>query len=117
MKMPLGNMIIIDSTTGIPIVDKGINFGATGEEEIWQCAKYILLVPIRSVCLDRELGMNFTMVDKPKPVAKIMWNQEATMKLSLFEPRVQFVDTIFRGEESIEGNLNPEVKIRLIVTT
>ena|SRR5271165_4077494 len=114
---PAGNVNLANSQGTAPVMKEWIDFGATGEYEIWQNCKYILLTAIKSVPLDREFGMNFIMVDRPKPVAKIVYVQECAMKITLYERRAVFDDVIFRGEDSIEGNLDPEVLIHLLVTT
>jgi uncharacterized protein len=114
---PVGRTELINSNGEIQGTKEWIDFGATGEYEIWQCVKYILLTSIRSVPLDREFGMDFSMVDRPKPIAKIVYVQEVAMKITLYERRAEFDDVVFRGEDSIEGNLDPEVLIHLLVTT
>lgn len=115
---PVGGLRIVDANSGATITyKKDIDFAATGEYEIWQCVKYILITSIRSVTLDREFAMDFVMVDKPKPIAKLMLTQEIAMKISLFERRCEFVDISYRGEDSVDGELQPEVKIALVVTT
>jgi uncharacterized protein len=117
MNSAVGKLDIVDFETQYPQSEEWIDFGAVGEKEIWQCVKYILLTSIRSVPLDREFGMDFSMVDRPKPVAKLVYVQEVAMKITLYERRAEFDDVIFRGEDSIEGNLDPEVLIHLLVTT
>ena len=101
------------------IVDTGINFGAVGEEEIYQNVKYALLTEYFSVVIDRELGMNFTMVDKPPEVAKLMLEQECAMKISLYEPRAQFASIDYIVDETMTEpkKLKPYVKVHLLATT
>jgi uncharacterized protein len=94
-----------------------INFAATGVEEVVQNVKYVLLTEYYSVPLDREFGMDFTMVDKPIPIARLMYSQEASMKIALYEPRAIFEEADYQ-EDQIQGKLGPTtVKIIIISTT
>lgn len=93
-----------------------IDFGATGVEEIYQNIKFILKTEYFSVVLDREFGTNYTMVDKPIPIAMLMLDQEVAMKISLYEPRAIFEEIVYSGD-GIEGKLEANVKCRLVVTT
>jgi phage baseplate assembly protein W len=116
MDTPAGNLVL-KNAEGIPQVLGGwIDFGATGEMEIWQCIWYILLTPIRSVCLDRDFGMDYIMIDKPMPIAQLTLTQEILMKINLFEPRARFDNIRYTGD-GIDGRLSPEVTVRLLVTT
>lgn len=93
-----------------------IDFGATGVAEIYQNIKYIILTPYYSVVLDREFGFDYTLVDKPEPVARLMLSQEATMKIALYEPRAFFKEVRYDAFEQ-EGKMRPIVIAGLIVTT
>lgn len=93
-----------------------VNFGALGVDEIWQNIKYIILTEYFSVVLDREFGMDYTMVDKPMPVAMLMFNQEVAMKIAMYEPRAQFESIDYDGA-NIEGKLNAHIKCRVTVTS
>jgi phage baseplate assembly protein W len=112
----------IVGTTTIDIENKGleipitkysfdwIDFGATGEKEVYQNVKFIVLTPIRSVVLDREFGMDFIMVDKPIPIAELMLSQEVSLKITAYEPRCYF-QNIEYIEDNINGWLKPDVTI------
>jgi phage baseplate assembly protein W len=105
----------ITTPDGRFVLDQDINFGATGVEEVFQNVKYILLTEYFSVPLDREFGMDFSMVDKPIPVAEAMLTQEIAIKIALYESRCQFTDIRFDGS-GIEGRLNPTVIITILST-
>jgi len=92
-----------------------IDFGATGVKEVYQNVKYIILTPIRSVVLDREFGMDFVMVDKPIPIAKLMLTQEVAMKVALYEQRCFFEEVEYR-EDHLQGWLKPNVRIVITST-
>lgn len=93
-----------------------IDFGAVGIDEIYQNIKYIILTPYFSVVLDREFGFDYTLVDKPEPVARLMIDQEITMKIALYEPRAFFKETRYDEFEQ-EGKVRPIVIAGLLVTT
>lgn len=94
---------------------KWIDFGALGIDEIYQNIKFILLTPYFSVVLDREFGTNYTMVDKPMPVAMMMFDQEVAMKISMYEPRVMF-ESVEHNGANIEGKLETNVRCRIVIT-
>lgn len=112
----LGNLQVI-TPDGRAFFDQGyhINFGAIGVEEVFQNVKYIILTEYFSVPLDREFGMDFTMVDKPMPVAEAMLAQELAMKIALYEPRCQFQKVDFNRQVVI-GKLSPSVVIEITST-
>lgn len=110
----LSSLQIVDSN-GLFYLDQDINFGAIGRDEVFQNVKFILLTEYRSVPLDREFGMDFTMVDKPIPVAEIVLSQEVATKLALYERRVQFEEVSYDGD-AINGKLAPTVKVAILST-
>lgn len=93
-----------------------IDFGALGIDEIWQNIKFIILTEYFSVVLDREFGFNYTMVDKPMPIAMLMFDQEVAMKVSMYEPRAQFESVQYDGA-NIEGKLSAHVRCRVVATS
>jgi phage baseplate assembly protein W len=95
---------------GLAYLDGIIDFGATGKHEIFQNVKYIILTEYFSVPLDREFGMDYSMVDRPMAVAEAILAQEVAMKISLYEPRAQFKEIEFVRDEMI-GKLSPTVII------
>lgn len=105
----------ITTPEGRYILSGDIDFGAMGVEEVFQNVKYILLTEYFSVPLDREFGMDFTMVDKPIPIAEAMLTQEIAIKIGLYEPRCQFTEIQFDGK-AIEGKLSPNVTITILST-
>jgi phage baseplate assembly protein W len=119
MNSPVGDITLRSADTGeaVPQTSNGwVDFGATGEAEIWQCIKYILLTSVRSVVEDRDFGMDFTMIDKPMNIAQLLLTQEILMKINLFEPRARFDDVAYSGN-GVEGRLEPNITVKLLVTT
>src|SRR5215475_2243647 len=92
-----------------------IDFGATGLIEIYQNIKFILITPYFSVVLDREFGLNLTMVDKPNPtVVTLMLDQEVGMKIPLYEPRVTFMEIEYRPDV-LNGKLEALIKCAVLL--
>jgi phage baseplate assembly protein W len=90
-----------------------IDFGATGLLEVYQNVKYIILTEYFSVVLDREFGFNLTMVDKPIPIAELMFDQEAGFKIPLYEPRAIFESVSYEGD-NIDGHLIPSITFGIL---
>lgn len=111
---PLGKVQVADEL-GFAYLDGDIDFGAVGRNEIFQNIKYIVLTEYFSVPLDREFGMNYSMVDKPMRVAEAILAQEVAMKITLYEPRAQFREINYE-EGWLDGKLSPSVKVVLLTT-
>jgi phage baseplate assembly protein W len=100
----------VTNELGFKYLEDDIDFGAVGAGEVFQNVKYILLTEYYSVPLDREFGMDFSMVDKPMPIAEAMLSQEIAMKIALYEPRAVFEE--MRVDATIiDGKLSPTVAI------
>lgn len=90
-----------------------INFGATGNAEIIQNVRMILSTPQYSVPLDREFGIDGTLIDKPLPIAKAKITAAIITAIQKYEPRVKIEKVIFEGIGD-EGILKPKVKVVII---
>jgi hypothetical protein len=110
----IGTLQIV-TPDGINLLTQDIDFGAIGVNEVFQNVKYILLTEYYSVPLDREFGMDFSMIDKPIPVAEAMLSQEIAMKIALYEPRCLLNEVAFGGI-GVEGKLAPSVQIIILDT-
>ena len=115
MSPTLGAVQVADEL-GFAYLSAEIDFGATGRNEIHQNIKYIVLTEYFSVPLDREFGLEYSMVDKPMAVAEAIFSQEVAMKISLYEPRAQFRSIDFTRDEMI-GKLSPDIKVVLLTTS
>jgi phage baseplate assembly protein W len=111
---PIGT-IQVEDELGFAYLSDDIDFGAVGRNEIFQNIKFIVLTEYFSVPLDREFGMDYSMVDKPIPIAEAIFTQEVVMKIALYEPRAQFREIDF-VEDYLAGKLSPTIKVYLITT-
>src|SRR4029077_12867824 len=111
---PLGTVQVQDEL-GLSYLEGDIDFGATGSGEILQNIKFIILTDYFSVPLDREFGMDYSMIDKPMRIAEAILVQEVAMKISLYEPRAQFREINYL-EDMLNGKLSPSVKVALLTT-
>lgn len=91
---------------------KNINFGVAGEEEILQNVRMIMTTPKYSVPLDREFGVDATVLDKPLPVARAKMAAAIMDAVRRYEPRVAVTGIEFGGD-GLTGGLIPKVKVRL----
>jgi uncharacterized protein len=89
---------------------RAINFGATGNEEILQNVRYIINTPKYSVPLDREFGVDASILDKPLPIAKAKMAAEIVNAISKYETRVGITGVTFTGDAET-GKLVPKVKV------
>ena len=89
-----------------------INFApATVAEEILQNIKCILSTVKFSVPLDRDFGIDASMVDMPIDVAKAKLVPEIFMAIAKYEPRATVIDISWEGD--IQGILRPKVQVRI----
>jgi hypothetical protein len=110
----LGQVQVADEA-GFAYLSGDIDFGATGRNEIFQNIKFIVLTEYFSVPLDREFGMDYSMVDKPMHIAEAVFSQEVAMRISLYEPRAQFRSIEFTRDEMV-GKLSPNIAVVLLTT-
>lgn len=92
---------------------EGVNFGATGITEILQNVQTILTTSKYSVPLDREFGINSTMLDLPIPIAKAKLTSEIISAVHKWEPRVRVTKVSFEGD-GLDGKLVPKVRVKII---
>lgn len=82
-------------------------------EEIAQNVRTILTTPKYSVPLDREFGLNATMLDAPAPLAKARLTAEIVEAVQRYEPRVKVERVTFEGDGA-EGILRPKVRLKIV---
>ena len=100
---------------GIDVTEVNL-FPKTVIEEILQNVSVLLTTVAGSVPLDRNLGLNATLIDKPA--------QRAMMKLAIFaletvqdyEPRVEVMEVDFTpsNDDAMEGLFYPRMVVRIL---
>ena len=78
---------------------------------VLQNVAVILSTPRGSVPLYREFGLNWTVLDKPTPVARVMMIADVREAVERWEPRAAVVDVNF--SESADGVLTPTVEVEI----
>lgn len=89
---------------------KNIDFGATGVDEVLQNVAFIMATEIMSCPLDREMGWDMTVIDKPVDIAKARITANLTEAIHKFEPRA-VIEAIEVTGDSLIGSLKPKVKV------
>jgi phage baseplate assembly protein W len=92
-----------------------LDFGATGIREIVQNLVVLMLTPIYSQCLDRELGLDMSFVDRPMQIAQNMVISEIVDKVPQFEDRVEVTDVEFLPSAAEAGHLYARLTARFLV--
>lgn len=82
--------------------------------EILQCVRCILATYKGSVPLDREFGIDHTLVDKPLHVARAKLASEIIPALKEYEPRVELTNISWEADE--DGILSPNVQVKIVET-
>ena len=94
-------------------MDIEISFDYTGEEykEILRCLKTLYTTPVGTCALDRNLGIDMSILDEPTNVAQSLFSVEIIKKTDLYEPRVRVKEVKYTVQE---GRLKPEVVIERV---
>lgn len=89
-----------------------INFApATIAEEVLQNVQTILTTIKYSVPLDRNFGIDGSVVDLPIDVARAKITNEVFRAIRQYEPRAKIESITFTGEET--GKLVPTVEVKI----
>lgn len=91
-----------------------IDFGARGVEEVLQNVRTYLCTTRFSVVLDRTLGIDARVVDRPINKAKAIISADILGGLPRHEPRAKVLSIAFAGD-GLDGVLTPMVKVRVML--
>jgi len=83
------------------------------EEEILQNIENLLTTPKFSVPLDRDFGLSQRFVDKPLPVAEMVFRSEILDAIEKYEPRVRVEGVTFENGD-VPGKLIPRVEVTIL---
>ena len=84
---------------------------ASVTEEVLQNVRMIIGTIKYSVPMDREFGIDGTVVDRPINLAKAHLTNEIFHAVKRYEPRAVIESVEFTGDET--GKLTPTIKVRI----
>jgi phage baseplate assembly protein W len=89
-----------------------IDFGAISYKEIFQNVKTILATPLYSAALERTLGVDQSIVDRPMGEAsyKVIAILDA---ITYWEPRVEVMNIDFDYSEALNGHLIVKLQLKI----
>jgi hypothetical protein len=93
-----------------------INFAPESKaEEVAQNIRTILTTPLGSAPLARDIGLDYSIIDEPGPIAEARTAAEVTTAVAMQEPRAQIVEVSFNGvlSDALTGRLKPVIKFTL----
>lgn len=90
-----------------------INIEATGAELILQNISNILRTYKGENALNRDIGINPSILDSSIAKAKAMLIDDVVEQITLNEDRVEVVSVEFEGDP-LSGSLYPKVEVRII---
>mgnify|MGYP001779583270 FL=1 len=82
--------------------------------EVLQNVRTILSTAKFSVPLDRDFGIDASLLDKPILEAKAKISSEIILAIKKYEPRVKVEEITFFGD--MDGKLQPKVQVSIIET-
>lgn len=89
-----------------------VNFAPTSEaEEILQNVRTIISTPKFSVPLDREFGIDCSVLDRPMPVAQAQLASDIITAIREYEPRASVTGITYEATD--DGNLRPKVQVTI----
>lgn len=91
---------------------QAVVFGATGIDEVVQNVRTILTTRKGSVPLDRELGLDFSVLDSPLPKAQAALQSDIFLQVQKYEPRAVITRIAF-ANEPLSGRLLPTVYLEV----
>ena len=84
---------------------------STTAEEVVQNIRTILATPKFSVPLDRDFGVDWSILDRPLPLAKAKYTAEIITAIKKYEPRATVSSVSFTATE--DGVLLPVVEVTI----
>lgn len=99
----------------VSTLDGEISFApSTTVQEIIQNVRTIITTVKGSVPLDREFGIDGSIVDKPLPVAQAMVSRDVVSAIKRYEPRAKVKKVEYSDSTgAIDGILRPLVRIEI----
>lgn len=86
---------------------------ATTIKEILQNVRTILTTAKYTVPLDREFGLDASILDAPIAVVRAKLTAEIIQAVETYEPRVKVTKVTYEGDGK-EGVLTPKVQVRIV---
>lgn len=87
-----------------------LNLYATGTDEILQNVSMILSTPKGSVPLDRNFGVDLSMLDMPIEMAQNLFTVQVIEAVQDYEPRAT-IQSVSYERNHLSGKLKPIVKV------
>jgi len=87
--------------------------GAKGIEDILQCVRMILLTPKGSVPLDRDFGIDWSLIDKPAFAVNQLLKAHIAEQIHKYEPRAKVKKVEMGSGELPDGKLKVKVLIEV----
>lgn len=90
-----------------------VDFFAEDYEEILQNVKTIVTTPVGTVPLDRDFGVDFTVLDLPINQVQARYTVEVISKIRKYEPRCKVLKVTYEynGET---GKVTPKVVLQIV---
>nr|WP_302600030.1 GPW/gp25 family protein [uncultured Cellulosilyticum sp.] len=92
-----------------------IDFYPTGIAEILQNVATIITTPKGSVPLDRNFGIDVSMLDLPLEIAENLLTVQIMEAIETYEERVEVMKVTYEKDHLI-GKLQPKVQVNIIGT-
>ncbi len=91
---------------------KSIQFNEKNElNAVLQNIAVILSTPMGTVALYRDFGLDWSFLDKPTPVAKVLMVAPVREAIQRWEPRATVLDVSFSEDPAQPGVLIPTVEV------
>jgi uncharacterized protein len=112
MSLFTDSMIEVDGETFNATELAGMDWDSTGTKEVLHNIVAILTTEIGTVPLDRNFGLDDSIIDLPINLVVPFMRQEIFLKVRHYEPRAQIHAIRFEGDP-IQGNLKPILSVSI----
>jgi Bacteriophage baseplate protein W len=106
------SMIEVDGETFSAAELAGMDWDSTGTKEVLHNIVAIITTEIGTVPLDRNFGLDDSIIDLPINLAIPFMRQEIFLKVRHYEPRAQIHSIRFEGDPA-QGTLKPILSVSI----
>ena len=90
------------------------DYNTSEYDDIIRCLNTLYLTPVGSCALNREFGIDMSILDQPINIAKTLFSVELIEKTERYEPRVRVKEVLYTSEEA---KIIPKVVIEYVGNT
>ena len=96
----------------VSVMPQAVAYGLSGVPEIIQNVRTLFSTRAGTVPLDREFGIDLSLIDDPMPAARARLRVEMIQKLKRYEPRAR-ISKFGEDFQGLDGRLHLSVSLQM----